>query len=271
MRKAGDLMARIRTIKPEFFTSEDICSLSPLSRLFYVSLWCESDRVGRLAWKPNTFKLRYFPGDECDIHAMGAELVAANLIVLYEVDGKQYAEIPTFETHQVINNREAESSIPAKPAGENPRVKVASVRVQAEGRKEGKGKERKEGNGSLTTGFDEFWNAWPKNERKQDKGKCLEKWTARNLDELKDLILGDIDVKKRTQKWQAGYIEAPEVYLNNSRWEDGVVPEDRHPEDEPPEETPYQRSMRLRYEDATGTGTRTRVTDITPKTLEIES
>ena len=55
-------MARIRTIKPEFFTSEDIVGMTPLARLFYVALWCESDREGRLEWKPNTFKLRYLPG-----------------------------------------------------------------------------------------------------------------------------------------------------------------------------------------------------------------
>ena len=43
-------MARIRTIKPEFFTSDDICALSPLARLLYVGLWCEADREGRLVW-----------------------------------------------------------------------------------------------------------------------------------------------------------------------------------------------------------------------------
>ena len=45
-------MSRIRSIKPEFFTSEDIVSMTPLARLFYVSLWCEADREGRLDWKP---------------------------------------------------------------------------------------------------------------------------------------------------------------------------------------------------------------------------
>ena len=40
----------------------------------------------------------------------------------------------SFKNHQVINNRESESVIPA-------RVKVASARVQGEGRKEGKGRE----------------------------------------------------------------------------------------------------------------------------------
>ena len=67
-------MARIRTIKPEFFTSEDIVSLSPLARLLYQATWCEADKEGRLQWKPGTFKLRYFPADECDILALCEEL-----------------------------------------------------------------------------------------------------------------------------------------------------------------------------------------------------
>lgn len=136
-------MARIRTIKPEFFTSEDIVSMTPLARLFYVALWCESDREGRLEWKPNTFKLRYLPGDDCDVPALGEELVERGLILLYEVAGKKYAEIPTFKEHQVINNRESDSNIPA-------RVTDASGTRESgrEGRKEGNGKEGKEGDGS---------------------------------------------------------------------------------------------------------------------------
>lgn len=131
-------MARIRTIKPEFFTSEDIVSLSPLARLFYVSLWCEADREGRLSWKPATLKMRYLPGDNCDVDTLAQELIDSDLVVLYEADGKTYAEIPTFKNHQVINNRESVSVIP-------PRVHGASGRVKAEGRKEGKGREGKEG------------------------------------------------------------------------------------------------------------------------------
>ena len=89
-------MARIRTIKPEFFTSEDITSLTPLSRLFYVSLWCEADREGRLSWRPGTLKMRYLPGDACDIETLAKELIRASLIVIYGVGGKRFAEIPIF-------------------------------------------------------------------------------------------------------------------------------------------------------------------------------
>ena len=135
-------MARIRTIKPEFFTSEDIVNLTPLSRLFYVSLWCESDREGRIDWKPKTFKLRYFPGDNCNIDLMAKELIAAKLIIIYEVDGIEFAEIPTFKEHQVINNREAESTRPS-------RVKVA-CNTPLVG-KERKGKEGKDASDNAST------------------------------------------------------------------------------------------------------------------------
>lgn len=130
-------MARIRTIKPEFFTSEDIVSLTPLARVFYISLWCEADREGRLSWKPRTLKMRYLPGDDCDVDTVAQELIDGELIVLYEHEGSTFAEIPSFKKHQVINNRESESSLPA-------RVSTRASRVKAEGRKEGKGKEGKE-------------------------------------------------------------------------------------------------------------------------------
>lgn len=131
-------MARIRTIKPEFFTSEDIVSMTPLARIFYVALWCESDRDGRLEWKPKTFKMRYMPGDNCEVVELAQELIDRGLIVLYAADGKQYAEIPTFAKHQVINNRESESVLP-------PRVGHASF--TRESGKQAEGKEGKEGNG----------------------------------------------------------------------------------------------------------------------------
>jgi hypothetical protein len=130
-------MARIRTIKPEFFTSSDILALTPLARLFYVSLWCEADREGLLNWNPETLKFRYFPKDKVDIENLAGELVKQNLIAIMEGDdGREYAEIPSFTSHQVINNRESASILLS-------RVKGASPRVTGEGRKEGKGREGK--------------------------------------------------------------------------------------------------------------------------------
>ena len=102
-------MARIRTVKPEFFTSEDICALTPLARLLYIGTWLEADREGRLEWKPKTLKTRYLPNDECDIRVLCTELIAQGLVVLYR-DGLAY--IPTFLEHQFINPREGKSKLP---------------------------------------------------------------------------------------------------------------------------------------------------------------
>lgn len=223
-------MARIRTIKPEFFTSDDIVRLTPLSRVFYVSLWCESDREGRLVWSPNALKRRYLPEDKCDIMAVAMPLIEAGLVVLYEDDEVMYAHIPSFKRHQVINNREAESEIPA-PRPEKcvnardalSRVKDACTRGSVEGRKG-----RKEGTPAIReedTRFAEFWDSWPKSERKQDRKRCAERWVSQDLDAQAEAILSDVDARKGWDKWtQDGgkYIEAPLVYLNNERWKDGA-------------------------------------------------
>lgn len=119
-------MARIRTVKPEFFTSEDICALSPLARLLYIGTWLEADREGRLTWKPNTLKTRYLPNDAVDIQVLCTELIDHGLVVLY---GYGFAYIPTFLEHQVINPRESKSKIPEPTAEDAARVLHASRRV----------------------------------------------------------------------------------------------------------------------------------------------
>lgn len=144
-------MARIRTIKPEFFTSEDIVALSPLARLLYIAIWCEADKEGRMAWKPRTFKMRYLPADDCDIDALARELVASGLVRLY---GDGLAYIPSFSRHQHINPRESASVLPGPHPC--PRVDDASPRVtdppapasDAQGGREGKGKEGKDKDGA---------------------------------------------------------------------------------------------------------------------------
>lgn len=122
-------MARIRTIKPEFFTSEDIVALSPLARLLYIALWCECDKEGRMLWKPRTFKMRYFPADDCDIDALCKELIKQGLVRLY---GEGLAYIPGFTRHQHVNPRESASELPAPPDYEPTAPKRITSDVRAE-------------------------------------------------------------------------------------------------------------------------------------------
>jgi hypothetical protein len=218
-------VARIRTIKPEFFTSEDIVSLSPLARLLYVATWCEADKEGRLPWKPMTFKLRYFPGDNCDIHPLCKELVDAGLVKLY-AEGLAY--IPQFSKHQHVNPRESASILPEPKGARVGTRHDASARVNSEidpqvGR-EGKGKEgdkRDASRGDLP-GFANFWNAWPKSDRKEAKGKCLEVWGKQGFESVAEQILAHVDGKKASVGWTKNggeFIPAPLVYLNKKSWD----------------------------------------------------
>jgi hypothetical protein len=133
-------MARIRTIKPEFFTSEDIVALSAQARLLYIALWCEADREGRMAWRPATFKLRYFPGDKVNIDALARELIARGLVISY---GDGLAYIPKFSQHQHVNPREAASTLPVPDASARVGTRESTVPDAQGGRegKEGKGRE----------------------------------------------------------------------------------------------------------------------------------
>ena len=224
-------MARIRTIKPEFFTSEDIVALAPLTRLLYIAVWCEADKEGRLPWKPMTFKLRYFPADDCDIKAMCKELVDAGLVTLY---GDGLAFIPRFSKHQHINPRETASALP-DPADASPRVATrqhaGNSRIDAQGGREGKGREgdtRDASRDGEPSGFTDFWNAWPSTDRKQAKGKCLEAWKKAGAESLAAVIAGHIEKLKSSDDWARGFIPAPLVYLNQRKWEGAdIVPINR--------------------------------------------
>jgi hypothetical protein len=202
-------MARIRTIKPEFFTSSDIVSLTPLARLFYIALWCEADREGRLNWNSKTFKMRYLPADNCNIDVLADELVNAKLIELYDIDGRVYGEILSFKNHQVINNREAESIIPS-------RVKVACTPVTGEGRKEGK--ERKEDASRETSLPNDFGIS-----------ENVQKWADKNghkhLDRhLENFKMTAVAKGYKYKNWDSAFMKA--VAGNWARIEDKPAEED---------------------------------------------
>lgn len=219
-------MARIRTIKPEFFTSEDIVSLSPMARLLYIALWCEADKEGRLGWKPRTFKMRYLPGDDCDVAALCDELIEAGLVKLY---GDGLAYIPQFARHQHINPRESASVLP--PPND------ASARVtdgESTRREEGKGKEGKEHASDDTAvayepdGFKTFWTDWPKSNRKGGKVECLKFWRDKRLEGSAPEILAHVQSMKSSRDWtkdNGDFIPAPVVYLRARRWDGAEVGE----------------------------------------------
>lgn len=71
-------------------------------------------------------------------------------------------------------------------------------------------------------GFAEFWESWPKTDRKAGKAECLKRWRARNLEPVADQIVGHVAAMKNSKQWRDGFEPAPLTYLNQRRWEDGL-------------------------------------------------
>jgi hypothetical protein len=106
-------MARIRTIKPDFFTDSEVGELDPYARLLFIALWTQADREGRLKDRPREIKIAAFPYDKVDIDALLGSLTGKNLIIRYKVGGERYIAIPTFTRHQRPHKHETASQIPA--------------------------------------------------------------------------------------------------------------------------------------------------------------
>jgi hypothetical protein len=109
-------MGRIRTIKPEFFKHSGLFDLEqktglPL-RVAFSGLWTIADREGRFKWRPREIKVDAFPYDDCEPSHVLDALVAGEFIVKYACGSGEFGYIPSWKSHQFINNREAASTLP---------------------------------------------------------------------------------------------------------------------------------------------------------------
>lgn len=98
-------MARIRTIKPEFWTSVQIVECSPTARLLFIGLWNFCDDGGNHPAEAKRLKMEVFPGDNmttADIEGMVSELLAQKLILEYSAGGEDYWHVTGWR-HQKID------------------------------------------------------------------------------------------------------------------------------------------------------------------------
>ena len=154
---------RIRTIKPEFFTHEELWETEretglPI-RIAFAGLWCCADREGRFKWEPRRLGVQILPYDNLDFSRVLHALTTRGFVVKYRVNDACFGCIPSFSKHQIVNNREALSVFPSIEQGQVETVEKEQVRhvehasptrqprVRHASKAEGKGKEQ-EGNGT---------------------------------------------------------------------------------------------------------------------------
>jgi hypothetical protein len=113
-------MARIRNIKPGIMTNEDLCELGPYAYILFTGLWMLADREGRLEYRPRRIKAEAMPLWD-DVSAKAVEnllekLCEAGFLHRYDIGGKPYLQIVTWQLHQNPDPRERASKIPPPPS-----------------------------------------------------------------------------------------------------------------------------------------------------------
>lgn len=106
-------MARARTLKPNFFASEQLAACSHLARLLFAGLWCIADREGKLLDRPTRIKAELFPYEPVpDVESQLAELAREGLILRYVVGAQRLIKVLEFVRHQNPHPRETPSELP---------------------------------------------------------------------------------------------------------------------------------------------------------------
>lgn len=228
-------MARIRSIKPDAFTSDSLSGVPVLARWTFAGLWTYCDDEGRARADVRLIKAALFPIDDgttlADVRGVLDELESIGAICRYTVAGITYMHVPKWEEHQKIN-RPTESKLPPCPgcSGVVPEASMKDHGALTEpsvsppdrkgNREQGKeqGSERASQRVSVPEGFDEFWAAYP---RKTDKAKSKTAWAkATKKKPATALIAAALHYAHAKRDTEQRFILHPSTWLNGERWED---------------------------------------------------
>lgn len=238
---------RIRSIKPEFWRSQDMANRSFFTRLLFVGLWSYVDDNGVGMDSVPLIRADLFPLDD-DVQTISkliagalTELSVSGQVTRYEgSDGRHYLFIDGFSTHQKIN-RPTKSRKPMPTSGKikdpgevtEPSVS-AHVILTEDSLGEGIKGAREQGNEVVKTpspqaakpadpdGFDEFWQTYPRRQGRGDAVKAFAKAIKRaDIDEILAAAHRHAVDPNRVDQFTA----MAATWLNQDRWLDDALPD----------------------------------------------
>ncbi len=239
-----EIMARFRTIKPEFWTSEQVMECSTNVRLLFLGTWNFCDDEGRHPWAPRQLKALIFPSDDftvAEIEAMLNQLAKVDLIRKYTVEGRSYFYVTGWK-HQKIDKRQpAKFPAPVEDRSETIPLPFDECSTNGQGtvddgiqNTEVEKKEASLRSASVcslrshtvhTQDFEEFWEAYPKRDGSNPKALAKKKFkeAVRSGVKPQAIILAAEQLAAYHQsKNQIGsqYVPHAATWLNQRRWED---------------------------------------------------
>jgi hypothetical protein len=111
-------MARIRSVKPEFWSDQRLATRSRDARLLYIALWNFADERARMVGDPRQVKGLCLPMDDDlgpkEIDVLLDELAEIGRVVRYTVDGEMFLFLPHLSKHQRLDSAQ-DSRFPEPP------------------------------------------------------------------------------------------------------------------------------------------------------------
>lgn len=233
---------RIRSIKPEFWRSDDITELEWDDRLIFIGLWSYVDDNGVGMDKLASIAADLFAGDiERDSSETFARvsrglqnLSEAGRIVRYTVSGKQYLEVVNWEKHQRIDKpnkaryprNDAENAVIrdtlATPSRESSDWNRGTEEQRNRGTEEVKTSSKPPASTPTPSLFDQFWEWYP---RKVGKDAARKAWdSARRRTDQQNIIDGIERFRLDPNLPAKEFIPHPSTWLNEGRWDDEPLP-----------------------------------------------
>jgi hypothetical protein len=220
-------MARIRSLKPDFFKDEDLATLPYEARILYSGLWCYADKAGRLEDRPKYLKAEIFPYDNINIEKFLNLLCQPNIqdrpekvfIRRYTVNDRKYIDIPEFLKHQSPHNTEKDSVLP--PFNGVLTVNNTLINNDTQSSGESDPISLSESKSLLKNKFEIFYKSYPKKKAKIEAEKAFSKLNPD--DTLLNAMLSAIDKAKKSEDWmkdKGRYIPYPATWINAKRWLD---------------------------------------------------
>ena len=228
-----------RIIKESIKRSPTIDKLKPFEEVVFYRMIVTADDYGRLDGRAVVLKNELFPTKEditkkCIEDAI-TQLVYTGLVRRYEVDGRPFLYMPTWELHQRVRNSKKRYPDPpqevspqfAASCGELPQKTAV---IQSNPNPNPNPIQRASGGfvlddefGKKTKLFEAFWVKYP---RHQGRNPAERIWSGLVMgDELFEKIMSSLEKQKKSEQWtkdNGKFIPNAEKWLAEARWEDDL-------------------------------------------------
>lgn len=234
-------MARIRSIKPEFWSSPNLPP-DPWVRLLYMAMWNWADDNGIGTANPRELLGFAFPNEDhirlVDFRRMLVEIHRVFGVKFYSVAGRPYFSIPSWERHQKFDRR-SKGRYPspdhpdAVPDLQEDKGSTESHEVTSRARRDvvvgteeqrNRGTEEKEELHRPTKSsdaFETFWSVYP---RKDAKRKAEGAYRAALKRADADTITAGAQRYADDPNREPAFTAMPATWLNADRWGDEPLP-----------------------------------------------